>query len=458
MNVSGSSPCPLRAQVLLKGNMPALVSPEGCLTYEEVDRQCACMVRWLRETGGVGSGDRIAVVAENRPEWMPLLFAGLRVGAVLCPLNVRQPIAVLTEQLRTLAPSLVITDRELPGIQIPVRTFSQLVEEAVEPAEDEAVVREDFPATVLFTSGSSGEAKAIELSLSNHLISARAANQVAPLGPGDRWLCSLPLYHAGGIAILFRCVLAGAAAGFPGAKGEWTEDLERLEITHLSLVPTQLRRWMKSDGFATSVKGVKRVLMGGAPMPGDLLMEAVAAGVSVAVSYGMTETASQIAVTPPGQSPQGAGRILPHAKVRISEAGEIQVQAGSVPESLLTDGWLRTGDCGRLEGDLLFVEGRIDRQFISGGENIQPERIEREMQACCGVDCVVVPVKDPEFGQRPAAWVDADITEEKTGQWNQRLRLRLPGYMIPVTYKKLPVQLGVKPDLASLAQSEGAQG
>lgn len=409
------------------------------------------MVRWLQESGGIRAGDRIAVVAANRPEWLPLLFACLRTGAVLCPLNVRQPLAVLSEQVSKLDPSLVISDCELPGLDVSVRDFASFLDEAVVPAEDEALVREDRSATRVCTSGSSGEAKAVEHRLANHLLSARAANQVAPLGVGDRWLCSLPLYHMGGIAILFRCVLAGAAVGFSEADSKWTEDVERLGVTHLSLVPTQVQRWLRSNEFEASVKGIKRVLMGGAPIPAGLLKEAVTAGLSVAVSYGMTETASQIAATPPGEAPQGAGRMMPHAQVRISEAGEIQVQAGSVPEDLLTEGWLRTGDCGRLVGDLLFVEGRMDRQFISGGENIQPERIERELQACSGVEwVVVVPIADAEFGQRPAAWVGKQITDEKVKQWNQALRSRLPGYMIPVVYKTLPPQAGLKPDLAQL--------
>ncbi|MEX2606450.1 MAG: AMP-binding protein [Kiritimatiellia bacterium] len=460
MTVSGSTiPCLLHAQAMRNGDAPALVTLEGCRSFADIDRRCACMVRWLRETAEIGPGDRIAVVAENRPEWLPLLFAGLRLGAVMCPLNVRQPPAVLAEQLTMLAPSLVITDRELPGFRGSVRDFARLLEAAVVPEEEVAVVREGFPATRIFTSGSRGAAKVVEHLLIHYLISARSANQIAPLGSGDRWLCSLPLYHVGGIAILFRCVLAGAAVGFSGEESDWTEIVEPLEITHLSLVPTQLRRWMKSDGFAHYVQKVKRVLMGGASMPMGLLEEAEAAGLPVAVSYGMTETGSQIAATPPGEPPLGAGRILPHAGVRISESGEIQVQAGSIPETLLTDGWLRTGDCGRLEGSLLFVEGRMDRQFISGGENIQPERIERELQACSGAGCaVVVPVEDAEFGQRPAAWLDVEITDEKVTLWNQALRSRLPGYMIPVKYKTLPPQAGLKPDVAGLEREMGGRG
>jgi O-succinylbenzoic acid--CoA ligase len=392
----------------------------------------------------------MAVVADNSPDWFPLLFAGFRLGAVLCPLNLRQPAEILREQLLFLHPALVITDRELPTQPFPVRDLKGLSGEATVPADEKAVLRLDRPATILFTSGSSGQAKAVEHLLANHVISARSANQAAPLGPGDRWLCSLPLFHVGGIAILFRCVLAGGAAGFGEAGSEWTKALEPLGITHLSLVPTQLRRWMRSDAFARSSISVKRVLTGGAPMPEGLLAEAEAAGVPVAVSYGMTETASQIAATPPGEPARGAGRILPHARVRISEEGEIQVKAGSVQESMLTDGWLRTGDCGRLEGDLLFVEGRMDRQFISGGENIHPEEIERELRDCTGAVCAVVAVSDPEFGLRPAAWLDEEVTEEKVNEWNQSLRLRLPGYMIPVIYKTLPVQTGLKPDLVRL--------
>lgn len=442
--------CPLREQALRRGNAVGLVAPGITRDYSEVDVHCSRLTGRLRDTIGIGAGDRIAVVSANGPEWFPLLFACLRTGAVMCPLNIRQPLRALLEQLSDLRPALVLSDRDLHGLRFPVREMETFVRGAAGFPDEEAFVDPARTATCLYTSGSGGRAKRIEHQLAHHLASANSANQAAPLAPGDRWLCSLPLFHAGGIAILFRSVLAGAAAGFAGKDSEWTDEIERLGITHLSLVPTQLRRWMQCGSFAHSAKGVKRVLMGGAPMPDELLKQAVEAGLPLAVSYGLTETASQIAATPPGEPPAGAGKILPHARIHISESGEIQVRAGSVPEALLTDGWLRTGDRGRMEGDVLFVEGRMDRQFISGGENIQPERIERELQACIGTTCVVVPVADPEFGLRPAAWVEAEVTEEQVNRWNQALRRRIPGYMIPVRYKTLPPQTGLKPRLDDL--------
>jgi O-succinylbenzoic acid--CoA ligase len=169
----------------------------------------------------------------------------------------------------------------------------------------------------------------------------------------------------------------------------------------------------------------------------------------------MTETASQVAATPPDSQPVGSGIPLPHAEIRISAQGEILVKAESnalgvlVQDALapVTDeeGWLHTKDVGHVEDGVLFVDGRMDLQFISGGENIQPEVIERALVTLTDVtEAVVVPKEDVEFGHRPLAWVDAEVTDDRIRRWNHELRASLPGYMIPVEYRQLPPLEGLK--------------
>ncbi|MDF3128955.1 AMP-binding protein [Kiritimatiellaeota bacterium B1221] len=406
--------CPLRAKALQSPDQFFLISASESLSFQEADVLCGRYQAVLEEAG-ISSGERVAHFLPNSPEGVCFLFACLRQQLVLCPLNARLPERGIHERLDFLGSETFYPALPKPG------------KRGLEAAE----LYPEKIATLLFTSGSSGQPKLISHSLENHLLSAESANRHAPLGPGDRWRSSLPFYHVGGLAIVFRCVLAGAAMVFS----------DEVAVTHLSLVPTQLIRMMRGG----IPKGLKRILLGGAPLPQSLIEDAQARGLPIAASYGMTETASQIAATPPGEKVQGAGRVMSHAEVKISEEGEIWVRGGSVSKACLqSDGWLHTGDKGRLEDGMLFVEGRMDRQFISGGENIQPEQIEKALLGLEGVSqAVVVAEADAEFGYRPVAWVDKEFEEA----WNLQLRERLPGYMIPVRFEKLPEGVGLKPRL-----------
>lgn len=409
--------CPLHQQALLHPDHPFLISPAGCLSFRQADHLAARFQTVLSP-----AGTRLLTLLPNSPEWVCLLFACLRQQVVLCPLNLRLPEARIQEQQRFLSSENLW--REFPKLG--------------KPGEGRLVVPE-VDATILFTSGSSGQPKAVAHTLANHLAAAKAANAFAPLGTGDRWGCALPFYHVGGLAIIFRCVLAGAALVFEEAEA----------VTHLSLVPTQLKRLLRGE----LPTGLKRILLGGAPVPGSLIEEANRRGLPIASSYGMTETASQIAATPPGEAVRGAGRVMSHTEVKIAETGEIWLRGTSVSSACLqADGWLHSGDRGRLEDGVLFVEGRMDRQFISGGENIQPEQIEQALMNLPGItQAVVRPVDDEEFGQRPVAWIDAAWQED----WGRELREHLPGYMMPVRFERLPEGVGLKPALKDLKGSCG---
>ena len=271
------------------------------------------------------------------------------------------------------------------------------------------------------------------------------------LAAGDRWLLGLPLYHVGGLAVLFRALVSGATvvlAGKPPSLGE----IATAGVTHASVVPTQLVRWLAEETEA-GVPG-RLILIGGAAVPETAWGEGLARGWPVAASYGSTEMASTVTMMPLGQGPVSAGLPLPGREVRITE-GEIELKGemladGYVGEPLpLVDGWFRTGDLGTLDAaGALTVHGRRDQMLICGGKNVYPEELERAILGLPGVRrACVVARPDAEYGQVPVAFVEGG------SNWAAQLCEVLPAYKIPVAWHPWPEnQRGrLKPDRQALA-------
>jgi len=315
--------------------------------------------------------------------------------------------------------------------------------------------------TILATSGSSGKPRAVWHDLEAHIASARASSQQLPLAPGCGWLMSLPLHHVSGFSILIRCLLTGAAVVFPDTSLPYENQISNPEVTHLSVVSTQLARILECGA---DLKCFRAVLGGGGPFSTDLVSRAIDAGVPLHLTYGMTETASQITTTPLLKqlpSPLHLGKPLRGLEVRISPDGEIQVRGpmvtrvcfyfdGRLEDPTDVDGWLSTGDLGYFSelGDLV-VTGRRDRLIISGGENIQPESIESLLMEIPGIRrAVVVPRVDDRFGERPVAFVAGQFEVSDLMSW---LAERLESFAIPDAFLPWPESVPVdvpKPDFA----------
>lgn len=307
--------------------------------------------------------------------------------------------------------------------------------------------------TVIRTTGSSGAPKLAVHALEAHLESARAASTFFDLGPGDTWLLSLPLYHVGGLAIAVRCLWSGARMAVPRPGTSTAAALKRLTPTHLSLVPTQLRRLLADDEAVAALTRCRAVLMGGDVLPMPLRAAALERGVPLVVCYGSTETAAFVTASRDEavvRRPFSAGPPLPGRTVRIAPDSEIRVDSPTLLSGYLRDGRVEdardpqglypTGDQGRLDAEgVLYVEGRKDRLFVSGGENVQPEEIERALEALEGVRAaVVVRVPHPEWGQRPVAFVAGRADVLDGARLGAALRERLPGYKVPDAFYELP--------------------
>jgi O-succinylbenzoic acid--CoA ligase len=195
--------------------------------------------------------------------------------------------------------------------------------------------------------------------------------------------------------------------------------------THISMVPTQLLRQV------TPLPQCQCLLVGGAPIGEKTYTKALASGLPVYLSYGMTEIGSMAAVQPPGKTMQP----LAHVELCIAKDGEILLNGPSLFDSYFGQekqhGFFATKDLGVLENGHLRILGRKDAQFISGGENIQPEEIEQALQEIKGVlDAKVHPIDDPEFGQVPIAEIHVEeVLDLKT--MRQKLEERLPRFKIP---------------------------
>ncbi len=456
-------PCPLRVAANASPGAPAVVGAGGTLTYGALDGRVESAARRI-EALGLGRGARVALYLPKDERYLVLLLALIRAGCVASPLSTRLPPRGVEPLLRRAAcGALISSDEELleaTGADVRKLTPQAMLED--EPAEGSwqpsapPYLALDLPATIIFTSGSTGARKAALHTLGNHYYSALGSNANIPLAPGDRWLHSLPLYHVGGLAILFRCLLAGATVALPEPGATLGGAIAG--STHVSLVSTQLLRLLREEELDPA--GLRAILLGGSSIPPPLIDEALVRGLPIHTSYGLTEMASQVTATPPGASQEElhtSGRPLPHRELSICEDGEIlvrgetlfmgYVESGSPDPALDADGWFHTGDLGELGADgYLRVRGRKDNLFVSGGENIQPEEIEEALCRLEGVeDAVVVPIPDAEFGFRPVAFVRGG----RLTDLSRSLEPVLPRFKIPVAFHRWPEGVeGMKVDRA----------
>ena len=427
----------------------------------------------------------IALCSVNPEYILKSMLALWLKGAVSVPLNPKFPQKQKIELMKNTGSTLLEQLKSNKTTSENYSSFSSL--QSIDP---------DAWGTIVFTSGSTGSAKAVVHSLANHFYSALGANQLMPLNPGDRWLISLPLYHVGGLAIFFRTLLSGATMVVPSEKLTLAETLTNKKISHLSLVPTQLQRLLQSSDGIDSLLQLKLILLGGSPIPETLLDQSEELGLNINTTYGSTEMASQVAT-----GKKDNHRILPFREVRISSekdaCPEIEVRGktrflGYLYESGLSqpfdkNGWFKTGDIGALDvnpkkiknfqpenynvgyrktlndqSDIvhtLTVLGRKDNMFISGGENIHPEEIERVMYESGMLDeAIVVPVKDVEFGKRPVAFVQykksANETELVQFLKQQLISFKVPDLLLPWPEETEP---GLKPRREKLSHQAQRQ-
>ena len=247
-------------------NNPALVTPSGIRTFGEIRERLRAVIFHLKEAG-VRQNNSVALHAENGELHLYLFLAAWVMGFLYLPLDFKAPLGSLVEA----APlDVLITSGDVPpSVKIAVLRPARLLQSSSVVAQPESWPPIPFgrEAGAVFTSGSTGKPRGIVHTVGNYIYSALGTNAFIGMEPTDRWLLSLPLFHVGGILIWVRTLLSGSASILP-------ESLKRIEaavLIHrpsvLSLVPTQLIRFLASDAIVRILQKAKTVMLGGAPSP-----------------------------------------------------------------------------------------------------------------------------------------------------------------------------------------------
>ncbi|MGC8856661.1 MAG: o-succinylbenzoate--CoA ligase [Anaerolineae bacterium] len=449
----------LSSRATLSPDLPALIWDGGrsVLTYAEladrVDQAAATLHRH-----GLQAGERVAVWLDNSVEYVILIHAALRLGLALLPLNRRLSEAERAWQVEQVGCRAVITPENLKsflGDGVGATSLHKKLSGQIGYAKSvplPATEPADFVALLMFTSGTTGRPKAAQLTLSNLLAAAQASSQRLQTQQGERWLLCLPLYHIGGMSILFRACLDGLTVVLQERfeADETFRLLHKKNVNLISLVPTMLYRLMPHFESGASLPDLRLILLGGAAPPPNLLRRALDCNLPIALTYGLTEACAQVATALPEevrQKPGTVGKPLTGIRVEITndagqscsagQVGEIVVQGpGVMPGYLgqppLVEGRLRTGDLGYRDedGDLWIVSRRSDL-ILSGGENVYPEEVEQALLQHPAVEAAcVVGLPDAEWGQQVTAAVVRRSSCE-AAELLHFLRGRLAGYKIP---------------------------
>lgn len=456
-------PCPVSVAAVEVPSRVAVTFAGMTWTWAQVDSAVASWTHHLA-SHGVREGDPLAVLSYNRPELLFALFAAARLGAWVVPLNARLSAAELQPLIERVSPRRVLVDppllAQLTGCEARVLRLDAPL--AAAPHAAPARWLDDGPLLGLFTSGTTGRPK-LALQGIRQLEAASKASSARIGGEGAVWLGTLPLFHVGGLAMVFRVLFDRGTLALHARfdPHEVNEALDTAGITHASLVPTTLARLLDARGERRLGEGLRAVLIGGGPMSPALLERARHQGLPCLQTYGMTEACSQLTTERPDSADGGsAGPPLDGTDLRIVDdegrvqppgvEGRIEVRGPTLfqgyfgdpqaTEEAWSSGWFITGDLGVLdeEGRLRLLSRRTDL-IVRGGENVYPAELEHVLEQHPAVrEAAVLSLPDARWGQVAIAIVVFE-GEDASSELDPWLRTRLASFKIPEAFHRIDV-------------------
>ncbi|MEL7466307.1 MAG: AMP-binding protein [Pseudomonadota bacterium] len=430
-----------------KPDHPAIVFQGETWSYADFEDRIGETAAALAASG-VGSGDRVAWYGLNRPEVFSLMFAAARIGAILCPLNWRLAAAEIAAIVDDCGPKLVVHDDHFAH---PAQALAGRGRKVVHHAAVPTLSRDQWagagegggaeaPLLIVYTSGSTGGPKGAVLSQAAVEASAVMSAEAHEMTGEDVALACLPFFHVGGLNIIPGPVFLKGATLEIHERFDPAEALAAIQrIDAAVVVPTVLQAIMAAPGWAAADLSRLRLLsIGSTDVPVELIEAAHARGVPLIQLYGATETSPLAIHQRRAEAMETVGSIgAPGslASIRlmredgtealVGEPGEIWVKGPSIlseywrnpaeTERSILDGWFRTGDVARRDGDgRYWFMDRIKHVVISGGENIYPAELERILRPHPKVrEVSVVGRPDPQWGEIPVAVIAAtgEMTE-----------------------------------------------
>lgn len=487
----------------------ALVHDDRCLSYRALDEQVGRVAAGLAACG-VDAGDRVALVLGNRIEFVVLVLATWRLGAIAVPLNTRDSRSGYQHALGDSGAMVLVyepdvgerlpEDGALPGLQhrFCVSDFKQLLQhgERGEPAE----VNEEGVAAILYTSGTTGRPKGAMLTHFGIMHSLMHFTVCMGLGPGDRSLITVPLSHVTGLVALMGTCLYAAGTLIIQSEFKARAFLElaaRQRMTHTVLVPAMYNLCLMDPEFDRFDLSAWRIGgYGGAPMP-EVTIGKLAErlpNLQLMNAYGATETSSPVTMMPPAETGgrgDSIGVALPCAQVAImdddgrevphGQAGELWVAGPMVVPGYwnnqeatareFTGGYWRSGDIGSMDADgFVYVFDRKKDMINRGGYKVFTTEVENVMLGYPGVaEVAVIGTPCPVLGERVHAFVVPTETDLSVEALRAHCAAELSDYKVPegviLRREALPrnpngkvLKRALREEFSARQESDGASG
>ncbi len=469
-----------------RGDSPFIEFYDEVVTYRDLDERSDAFARYLLSKG-IGKGDIVAFMMANSPSLFYVLLGAQKIGAIAAPVSCWWQDKELQHLVDDAEPPMLVVDDEFAPIVSKIKNTMASVKTIVVHSSSKlnldfeheylsnvleahaGKLRHDDPpapedvATVMYTSGTTGKPKGVLHTHRNIISGAHSKVQVAPIDPGDRSLCVLPLFHSGGLndlayPCMYRALTIVLRTEFSAS--EFWECVERYKVNGFYIVPTMwniLLRVPEASEVDTST--LRFGLSGAAPIPPEQLEECERRfNVPILEAYGSTENTGGITANTFGARKVGSiGKALPGMEVRIfgeqdnevapGEIGEIVTRSDAVmrgyhkaPEATaeaVKDGWLHTGDMGYVDDEgFFFIVDRKKELIIRGGVNVYPKELETVIGKHPAVEEVaVIPEAHDKYGQVAKACV---VLEQGKSLSDKELRAfcasELAPYKVPETF------------------------
>jgi fatty-acyl-CoA synthase len=473
----------LTKRSLVSPGKTAILFDDRALTYLEMNRRVNRLSQALIKMG-LSPGDRVGVLSRNNPEFLEIYFACAKTGLIFVPLNFRLAPPEVALQLQDSGLQVLFFDLELePLIQktlalLPIEPpqtiglgpvssglsilYAAFIQDHsdLEPVLPEEAVAWDTPQMIMYTSGTTGTPKGVLISHQKTLFNTLNAQIYFDLYSKDIMLSVLPLFHSGALNIMAVPTL------YVGGKiilqprfdpQEFLNLIELHQVTQTILVPTMLNRLLQETRPEShDLSSLRSLLVGGEPISADLMRQARDRGLPVRQIFGQTESSIQLWV-PEEKAYEKAGAIgLPvfHGEVRVvnqqgqtvsaGETGEIIAkgpiqmlgywQAPDETAKVIKDGWLYTGDLGRLDQDgYVYLVDRKKDMYISGGENVYPAEVEKVLLTHPKIlEAAIIGVPDEKWGLAGRAFINLKKGEALTyEEMVLFLKGKIASYKIP---------------------------
>ena len=454
----------------------ALAEPGRLTSFADLDRRSSQVAQALQRKG-VAPGDRVAFVGASGPEFAEVLYGTAKCRAIFTAVNNRLSAREVLAILADAEPSILVADpataRLAAGASCDtlITDLDYLAWRDGAPASDPGeMAGPDETALILYTSGTTGTPKGVELTGRN--LGCALHELHAGIGLDENSVCAapIPFFHIAGLGLFLAANLNGGSLLLeqpPDTLGVLNMLVDR-EVTHAAVVPTVLQRLLaRPEAKTADWSALKYVVYGASPIPLPVLREATEViGCSFLQSYGLTESTGGFTLLGPADHVpdekyahrlRSAGRPMTGARVRVvdpvtladrpvGERGEVLVADSRImkgywrkpeqtAEVMLPGGWLRTGDGGSFDADgFLYLHDRLKDMIVSGGENVYPAEVESVMTGHPAVaEIAVVGVSSAEWGESPYAVVvlrpGTQISADELIRWTKD---RLAHYKCPV--------------------------